>query len=164
MYETCKILQDWILYWIRGSEKLISNLLQTFPRNSKSRSNVMKESVRSGPPCTGRRNVSASDFSPLFFALSYELWSSGADWLSLFAFQVNSRVHARDKLDRTELFLRSEKSIAARIYARHVWDYESLPSSSSSSSFWPRRLFFDRNSRGWKNLFRESRICRGGAW
>lgn len=63
-------------------------------------------------------------------------------------------VRVRDKLDRAQLFLRSAKSIAAPIYARHVWDYGSLPSSSFSR---PRRLF------EWKNLFRETRISGGSA-
>ena len=106
---------------------------------------MIKESVRTGPSCTGRRNVFASDFSPYFSRHRTNCGAVGRLVIS---------VRVRDKLDRAQLFLRSAKSIAAPIYARHVWDYGSLPSSSFSR---PRRLF------EWKNLFRETRISGGSA-
>lgn len=104
---------------------------------------MIKESVRSGPQSGG--TCPPPIFPRIFRAIVRIAEQSGRLVIS---------VRVRDKLDRAQLFLRSAKSIAAPIYARHVWDYGSLPSSSFSR---PRRLF------EWKNLFRETRISRGSA-
>lgn len=104
---------------------------------------MIKESVRSGPQSGG--TCSPPIFPRIFRAIVRIAEQSGRLVIS---------VRVRDKLDRAQLFLRSAKSIAAPIYARHVWDYGSLP---SSSFFRPRRLF------EWKNLFRETRISGGSA-